>query len=191
MVTFNHPYKDSKSLKIDYLFYFSSILLAAIIFYFLIFGFKINMQNKQINYIENQLLNLGKGQRQVEETKVLDYKQKINDFQMLLDNHKITSNVFGFIEDSTLANVWFYNFDMTQAQNELRLQGFSSSMDVLNNQVQAFEKKQNFVKEISILNAEADLTGKVNFMLDISFNPKIFNYEGLVEPGNNMSQSNQ
>lgn len=178
MVNFNHAHiADKRPVRIDYLFYVVSIFLAAAVLSYLIFNFKIQLQEKMIQDIEVKLLSLNTGDRQVYNKKVLDYKKKINDFSALLDNHKITSNIFSFIESKTLPNVWFSDFNIQKETNELRLSGFTDDMGFLSRQVQLFEQSNDYVESITVFSSEINVAGNVNFILDLSLRGEIFNYQ--------------
>ncbi len=178
MVYFNHSYGvENKSLKIDYLFYFATILLAATVFSYLIFDFKVQLQNKKIQQIEIASLSLSNRNSQADNKKVIDYKKRIDDFASVIDSHKITSNTFSFIEKNTLKNVWFSDFSMQQNTNGLILSGQSKDAKTLSNQIGIFESNKDYVLDISVLNTNIDEEGKINFVLNIILNPSVFNYQ--------------
>lgn len=178
MVYFNHSYGvENKSLKIDYLFYFATILLAATVFSYLIFDFKVQLQNKKIQQIEIASLSLSNRNSQADNKKVIDYKKKIDDFASVIDSRKITSNTFSFIEKNTLKNVWFSDFSMQQNTNGLILSGQSKDAKTLSNQIGIFESNKDYVLDISVLNTNIDEEGKINFVLNIILNPSVFNYQ--------------
>ena len=178
MVYFNHSYKDEdKSLRMSYLFYFATILLAATVLSYLVFNFKVQFQEKLIGQVENASLSLRSGERQAYNKKVLDYKKKIDDFAEVLDSHRISSNLFDFIEKNTLKNVWFSDFSIQEIANEIVLSGESSDMKTVSNQVDIFEKSKNYVLKVNVLDYQINTTGKVNFSLNISLNPEAFNYQ--------------
>ncbi|MEK7664057.1 MAG: hypothetical protein AAB340_01215 [Patescibacteria group bacterium] len=177
MINFNHPYKlDTKHQGIDYLFYFTSILLAATVFSYLIFNFKVQLQSQRIQDVEKESLNLVTGERRVFNNKVLDYKKKIDDFSTIINNHKVTSSVFSFIEENTLPDVWFSDFSMQGANNEINLSGQALNMEVLSRQVEIFERNQDYIESINVLESQTNSTGKVSFVLNLFFDSKIFNY---------------
>jgi|SRR3989344_6384395 len=187
MTNLNHFYKiEKKSPKIDYFFYLASILLAATVLSYLIFNFKVQLQNKLIQDIEKKSLSLGAGEGQVYNKKVLDYKKKIDDFAIIINNHKITSNIFSFIEENTMSDIWFSSFNMQGTTNEMKLSGEAKDMETLSRQVEIFEKKQDHIKKIGILDSQINSSGKVVFIIDITLDPKIFNYqESISEYENN------
>ena len=109
--------------------------------------------------------------------KVSIYKQKIDDFASIINSHKISSNVFSFIEEKTLPNVWFSSFNMAQGTNEMRVSGEAESLATLSRQVNFFEGSQDYIKGISVLSSQVDETGRVKFLINLLLNPKIFEYK--------------
>ena len=177
MNNFNHAYKtEGQILTLDHLFYFTIILLAASVVGFVVFNFKTVLQYQIIEDIEKKSLNLGAGERQAYNKKVLDYKEKIDDFATIIDNHKITSRIFAFIEENTISNVWFSNFNMQKTDNEIRLSGESESMEALSQQIKVFEAKSDFVKSINVLSSKTNAARKVIFDVNLVLDPRVFNY---------------
>lgn len=178
MAEFNHFYKaNDKSSIIDYLFYFASILLAAAVFSYLIFNLKVQLQIQRIQEVEDKFLSLGKGESQAYKKRVFDYKKKIDDFATILSSHKITSNIFSFIEEKTLNDVWFSNFNMQENTDEIILSGEARDMIVLSQQVKIFEESRNYVKSVDILDSRINSAGRVSFVLNLFLDNKIFNYQ--------------
>jgi len=157
------------------IFYFAASLLVATVLCYLIFILKIYLQEQAIKNLDVETLNVGTDAQKDEEKIVFGYQKKVNDYGMLLQNHKFASNVFSFLEKDTLPNVWFYRFSMPMSQNQIDLAGEAETMDALSRQTSAFEKNE-FVKKVSILNSDTGVLGKISFNLSLQLDPKIFNY---------------
>lgn len=184
-------YNNNNHTLSDYLFYALVVLVAAAIFAYLILDFKIHLQNQIIAQLGHNASVPISLDQQTYKQKIMDYKKKIDDFAVLLDNHKSALNVLNFVEENTIANVWFYNFDMRDSSESVRLSGQSANMDALSAQVGALEKNQDYVRGINVLNSQVSPDGKVTFTMDISFNPKIFDYQLPLAVNANSSGSNQ
>ncbi len=182
---FNHntqlpsPLK-SRSFWISFAFYFCLVLLVISILLYAFFLFRSAVQNQTISDLENKIATYGTEEQKASEKQVLDYKKKIDDFAALVDNHKISSNIFSFIESKTMPNTWFLNFDMSESANEIRLTGETESMEALSRQVQTFEESKNYVKSISVLSSQANFANKISFTLSLELDPKVFNYNDAV-----------
>lgn len=168
--------KNKESLWMNVAFYFFCALLVVLIFSYYILSLKVYFQNQRVNDLNNRMAVYGLSQQKMDEKKVLDYKKKIDDFSLIISNHKISSNMFSFIEKNTLPDVWFSDFDMSQSSNEIKLSGEAKNMETLSRQIQVFERNQDYVKNINILNFQTEPSGKINFILNFSLNPKIFVY---------------
>lgn len=164
----------NRGVLINYFFYIISSMLIAVIFCYFVFSLKVSLQEKKLDDLKAKIASYGTQEQKADEKQVLDYKKKIEDFSIILGNHKISSNVFRFIEDKTLSNVWFSNFDMSQSTNEIRLAGEAETMEVLSQQFRMFEESKEYVKQISVLNSQILPNGKASFILSIILYPSIF-----------------
>ena len=85
-----------------------------------------------------------------------------------------------------MSDIWFSSFNMQGTTNEMKLSGEAKDMETLSRQVEIFEKKQDHIKKIGILDSQINSSGKVVFIIDITLDPKIFNYqESISEYENN------
>ncbi|MDO8530201.1 MAG: hypothetical protein Q7S10_02235 [bacterium] len=166
-----------KTWWMDILFYFVVSVLIAAVFCYLIFVLKIYLQKQKMAGIESNIAVYGSEEQKAYEKKILDYKKMVDDFASILGKHKISSNLFNFIEDHTLPSVWFSNFDMAHSTSEIRLLGEAENMLVLSNQVKILEENKEYIKSINVLNSQVGAGGKINFILNVSLEPKVFTYE--------------
>jgi hypothetical protein len=170
---------------IDTIFYFVVALLLATIICYLIFTTKISFQEKRLKDLENSMANVGTAQQKELESKVLDYQKKIDNFAILLQNHKIPTNIPDFLEKTTLPNVWFYTFLITAKISGIQLSGEAENMPTLSRQISIFEGNE-LVKTISDLSSEITSSGRVRFSVNLSFDPNIFllpSLEGMAPSG--------
>src|SRR5258706_8096404 len=100
-----YQFKNNRSQWVNYAFYIASILLIATVFFYGIFTFKVYFQNQKIDELNRSMLIYGTNEQKASEKKALDYKRKIDDFTTLINNHKVSLNVFNFLEEKTLSNV--------------------------------------------------------------------------------------
>ncbi len=176
---FNLSYflKNKDSLWVSVIFYFLCAFLVALIFSYSVITFKVRLQNQEMNELDNRIATYGMSQKKIYEKKIIDYKKKIDDFGLIINNRKISSNIFSFIEENTLPNIWFSNLNILQSANEIKLSGEAENMETLSNQIQVFERSQDYIKNINILNSQVEPSGKINFILSLSLDPKIFTYQ--------------
>ena len=167
--------KDKDSILVNVVFYLVTAFFVAIIFSYPLLSFKVYLQNKEINKLDN-IMSFDETQQKTNEMKVLDYKKKIDDYTLIINNHRISSNIFVFIEEKTLSNVWFSNFAMSQFANEVKLSGEAENIVALSLQVEAFEKSEDYVRDVAVLESQESDSGRVQFALSLYLTPEVFNY---------------
>lgn len=166
---------------LDAIFYFAVSLLMAVIFCYLIFSAKVAIQKKEIASQIANLQTVGTDEQKSYEAEVLGYQKKISDFNKLLASHGFASNVFVFVEKETMPNVWFKQFNMDAKSNTVRLSGEADNMEAFSRQVAGFEKNE-YIKEVGLLNSVLSKSGRVNFGISLVLEQKIFNYLELEGP---------
>lgn len=164
----------SKFVWTDVIFYSFLAVLITIIASYLIFEYKSYLLRVKIKEVDAKIALYGTEEQKDHEKQVFEYKKQIDNFAAIMASHKIASDVFAFIEQNTLPNVWFSSFNMSAATNEVRLAGEAQTMEALSRQGQLFEKNKDYVKGITVLNTQGEASGKVKFILNISLNPAIF-----------------
>ena len=167
--------RDKKFWWLDVIFYFTMSLLVATMLCYLIFIFKNNMQAEDIKNQEAALQTVGTQQQKDYEKDVISYQRKIADFARLLKNHEFASNVFVFMENQTMPNVWFKQFNLDEKGAQIQVSGEADDMKVFVRQVAGFENNE-YVKSVDLLNSSLNESARVNFNLSLSLNQKIFDY---------------
>lgn len=174
--------KNKESSWIDFAMYIIFALLIGTIFCYFLFVVKIYFQNKEMVNMDKQMALYLTDERKKAEKEVLDYKKKIDGINVIMDNRKISSNVFNLIEANTLEDVWFSSFDMSGLTNKIILSGESETMEIFSRQVQAFEKSEKYIKSVGVTSLQAQPSGKIRFTLSISLDPNIFDYADVFLP---------
>lgn len=176
-MAFNIVYqlKTKKFWWTDIVFYFAIIILLAIVIVYSIFSIKVIFQTGKIQSIEEDIAKTGTPEQKETERKVFEYQKKINNFSTLLAAHKISSNVFRFIEQSTFSNVWFSSFSLNPKEFQIKLAGETEDALVLARQISFFEK-EDFIKNVKLSGFSLGLEEgeKVKFSLVLSLDPQMF-----------------
>lgn len=157
-------------------FYYSCIVLVAAFYFYSIFALKVQLQSQEISEINKRILAVYSNGQETAEKKVLDYKNKIDNFSLVLNNHKNSSNVFSFIEAKALPQVYFSNFEISQPENTVKLFGQADTMAAFSRQLAVFEEVKDYVDNITIVSSKVNQIEKVDFVLNISLDPSIFHY---------------
>jgi hypothetical protein len=167
--------RSKKIWWLDLIFYFAISLLVATILCYFVFIIKNNIQKQQIAEIETAMLSVGTQEQKEQEGEVLLYKKKISDFADLIKNHKFISNVFVFLENETVANVWFKQFSLGGKNDQIQLTGEAEDMDAFSRQTDIFENNE-YVTKLDSLSSSLGTAGGVDFNLSLSVEPKIYAY---------------
>ena len=160
------------------------ILIGSVGLYFLFDFVLIKNSSKILAELETQLSLQMTDEAKSNEAKLIKWRQKIEDFRILLDSHQNPSKVFPLLEKLTHPKVWFTDFSLnfrTQKTEEgdevvqphFQLQGVAESFRVLGEQLLIFKKDEN-IKEIKLSNVYLGEKGNVRFQFEITFNPEIF-----------------
>jgi len=171
-----HNLSDKDSKWTNVIFYIVCVLLLAAIACYGIFAFKEYSQKKDIEQLDIKLAEYGTAEQKMSEKTFLSYKKKIDDFATVVNNHRISSIVFSFIESKTLSSVWFSNMSVSKANNSINLSGEAESMQALSNQVNVFEQSDDYVKNIVLLSSQMSGAGTTRFTLSVALNPGMFAY---------------
>ena len=86
--------------------------------------------------------------------------------------------MFAFLQEKTIPNVWFKQFNLDEKNSAVQLSGESDDMDGFSRQVKTFEAEENkkYVKSVGTLNSILGKSSKTNFNINLALNPSIFNY---------------
>lgn len=182
--------KDNQSQWVTIGYYLSVALVIVTVFCYVIFSFKVYLQNQQIDDINQKILSSTSGKNKLDEQRVTTYKKKLDDFASIINNHRISLNIFDFIESKTLPDVWFSGFNVAEAAGTINFSGTAKNMEALSAQMKVFETSRDAITNIGLLSSQSAADGKVTFTLSISFNPSIFNYHAKATPGASTSADN-
>jgi len=168
-----------------FLLYLAIIILVGSVGLYFLFDFGlIRNSSKVLAELETQLSLQMTDEAKEHEAKLIEWRQKIEDFRILLDLHQNPSKVFSLLEKLSHPRVWFTDFSLnfgTQkteegsevGQFQLQLQGVAESFRVLGEQLLVFKNDEN-IKEIKLSNVSLGEKGNVKFQFEITFNPEIF-----------------
>lgn len=166
----------------DVVFYSTTVLLIVVAFAWGLLTLKIYWQEKALTSLNQKINNYSTSDYQKAEKIVLAYKKKIDDLTQIIGNRKISSNVFSIIENDTLPKVWFSSFMMSANTNKISLSGEAENMQIFSQQVEVFENNNDYIKNVVIASSQIQPDGKVTFSLQITLDPKSFEYTDIFLP---------
>lgn len=118
-----------------------------------------------------QILNL--------ENLIKSYRDRIDEFSSLVANHKLSSNFFGesqyktgILEKDTHPKVMFNEMTFNVRDNTITLSGVTETFEILAQQVVLFQNDK-MVKSVKTSKADTNKEGKIEFTLDIVFDPAL------------------
>ena len=155
------------------LFLFSLIFLIILGCSYIFLRFKNSSIQSDIKDVNNQMIEIKKGEDNNIEKYVFDSKKKINDFSEILKKHKITSSFFAFIDEASNKEVKFLELSLNTETKNVSLKGETENFDTLGKQILNL-KKSDLVKGLDISNISLNKEGKVNFSVNFSLDSKIF-----------------
>ena len=152
--------------------YFSIALLLASVAGIFTFRYLKNKAATSLSAVEQQI-NSAKAGRETLEQEVLRYKQKIDDFSLLFNNHKAPLNFFPFLEKACHPKAQFTELTFSINDAKTSLSGITESFEALEQQINILEKQEQ-VKEVYLTKIGMAKEGGADFVLNISLNPSIF-----------------
>src|SRR3989344_5402317 len=159
----------------DVVFYFVISLLVSTVLCYVIFAAKNSFLRQDIEKQIEKLNKVGTEQQRADERDVINYKKKINDFTFLMQNHQFTSNVFAFMQQQTMPNVWFKQFSLNEKSATVQLSGEADDLDAVSRQIAVLEKNK-YVKSLSTLTSSGDGSARNGFNTNLVLSSDIFDY---------------
>lgn len=104
-------------------------------------------------------------------------RDQVDGFASLLASHKFSSNFFGnfesktgILEKDTHPKVSFLEMNLDAAANTAILSGVTESLEIVGQQVNLFQNDR-MVKSVKLSKADINKDGKIEFTLNIVFDP--------------------
>jgi type II secretory pathway pseudopilin PulG len=136
---------------------------------------------KQIQKLENQIADLDQQIKGLEADKsaVLTLQNRLKLVRQLLDNHVYWTKFFALLEKYTISEVYYTNFSMT-GREQLVISAKGRDYQSVAKQLMAFQQASDFVKNVRIDSAAAEIDSAdgtylgVNFNINLEFLPGVF-----------------
>lgn len=132
-------------------------------------------------YLQDEILEINREKNNLEQrySEVFDFKNRMSTSFSLLDKHVYWTNFFSFLEQNTLKNVYFKKFSGDTGGNYI-LPAASDDVRAISYQSKYFSADRRSIS-VSISDEEiaeggiGPESGFVNFNVNLSVDPKIFN----------------
>ncbi len=161
-----------KTKHIDFLFYFSLILLIISILSYFALDIFIKNSSETLEELERKIAGKETNEVKAMEKKVFTYQEKIEDFIFLLNSQKSVLRIFAFFESNCYPKVWFSNFTFNMKDRTVNFSGRAESFTALDKQIFILKKKGD-IKSFDLHNISIGEEGTAEFGLNIIFNESI------------------
>lgn len=163
-------FKDGFGIDKKQLVIYSLLLLIIVIFVcFGLWGYKIYLARDMENSIK-EIENL-QSQRDLElEVNFSKLKTDIENFKKILEVHVYPSQIFKMLEELTIPQVRFTNFNADLADSKLILEAEAVDYSALASQIVVFEEDPR-IKNVGLSEVDLDISGRVSSNLEIEIDP--------------------
>lgn len=170
------PKKEERAASWQRIIFYSlvTVLVGMLGFYaFLYFDFK--EAKNQHEELEAQLGEVEQEETIKLESKVISYKQRIEEIAPLVQEHVVNSKAFEFLEGQTHPEVFFTDVYVKPREAMIDLRGVTNSFPSLGQQLTILKRNPE-VREVGLSNVGITDTGEVNFFLNLTLNKNLFRY---------------
>ena len=153
------------------LFIFSLVLflLSVLIYFGLKFGYETYLQ-KQSASVDSQLSQLANAVSQQDQQQFMNFYSQLVNLKTVFGSHVFSANVFPFLEQNTLPQVYYTNAKFTASSDDLTLAGQAASLQVLAEQMAEFEQSSE-LRLATLTATNFNPGGTVSFSIDLTFQP--------------------
>lgn len=156
-----------------FLLYFSLILFLATLISFFIINHSLKESQKVFQNLEETLAKERTPQKIILEKEILARQKKIRDFSQILNQHLFPSKIFDFLEKISHPQVWISQVNLNPQASQLLISGQTESFLTLDHQIKILNEEP-LIKDLNLTQLNLTKIGKVEFTLNLSFDPKIF-----------------
>lgn len=158
---------------------FLALLLVAVV-YLGITWYQLNI-TRQLDELESEIISLNKQIVQAEMGKAdaLKLQKRLEMTKDLLDHHIYWTNFFELLERYTIEDVYYLDFAMS-GRDKLVISARGKDYEAVAKQLLTFQQAKDFVKNVSIDSASAEIDPKegkyngVSFNVHLEFFPEVF-----------------
>lgn len=155
------------------LFYSSLALLVAGISSLFLLERSLKNSRLSLKYLEETLTGEKTIQEVSLEKNILSWQKRIKNFSQLFSRHLYSLPAFDLIEKLTHPEVWFSQLNLDLPDSKAVASGQAESFTVLGQQLGLLEKEPE-ISDFALSSLSIGKQGKVNFTLNISFAPALF-----------------
>jgi len=122
-----------------------------------------------------------------EQDKVVDFYSQLANLKTILNNHRLSSPLFSWLEDNTQVNTYFTSFSFRSRDEKVVLSGLTASLVDLSEQILVFQGSPE-VAGVTVGNVSAVKGGLWRFGIELSVNLDFLSRESLYAGINNIEE---
>lgn len=157
------------------LFYLSISLLAASLLSFFLFERSLRGAESSLKNLEETLTREKTPQEASLEKEILTWQKKVKNFSRLFSQHLYPSEAFEAVEGISHPEVWLKQVSLDSSEAKVTVSGETESFTTLSQQLLLLEREPK-VKNFTLAALSIGRRGKVDFTLNISFDPSVFKH---------------
>jgi len=144
------------------------LLAAAFLSYFLLAHLE-SRSSEAVQALEEQIEAVGADEARAE---ILAVRTKMEDFSLLVRDHRRPSNFFDFLEEITHPRVGFLEVELSPPEFKANLVGFSTDFKNVAQQIYLFQE-QELIEAIKLNNLTLGDMGEARFSLELFLSPEL------------------
>lgn len=154
------------------LFGFLVFILSLILFIGLKFGY-LNYLDSKNQEIDKKISEITNSIDEVERENLIIFYSQIFNLKEIIKNHNYPSKLFSFLEDNTLAKVYYSDLNWTADKNVVSLKGLASDLNYLSKQLEVFQNNKN-VSYVNLIDLNF-FNNQIGFNLEIGLKSDFLN----------------
>ena len=174
------PKNPAKTNQQQQLFLYVSVGLLMVVLsaYLILIGLE-KRASAEIDRLKEDIENVASEEDQKMKDEVLAAKEKIEDFSLLIVNHRRPSRFFEFLEEITHPKVGFTEVELNPVEMKAQLKGFSVNginstvFEAFGQQMYIFQE-QELIKEVRLISLSLGTKGEAAFLIELFLDPKLF-----------------
>jgi len=159
------------------LFTIALLLFLAAVGGFFGFMYLADKSQEQYNDLNNKLIQERTPQQKALEDQVLGYKQKLQDFAVILNQHTAPSHFLTGLEKIIYPKIYFTKMTITPLNQLVLIEGTADSFDSLAKQMFIFKKDTTVFDELDLVQVNLDSQGAIVFNIKAKIKNDVIAYQ--------------
>ncbi|MEX2436535.1 MAG: hypothetical protein WD471_00045 [Candidatus Paceibacterota bacterium] len=128
--------------------------------------------DSEIESVDEQIIAMASEVSDDQQDQILTFQSQLSNLQTVLSHKSFSQNIFNFLEERTLPNVYFIEANYNSKDNALELFGAANSVRTFVEQLAVIEESPQVDR--SIIDSMNVVEGETFFTINLFFNPEFF-----------------